>query len=268
MTNRLFLWMLLLAAPLAAQDTTTAKVKAEVTGIHVNKAPYQGDQDLAPNMEPAPGTKLSVLLTVPNGGIIRMDEHKSKLTKFSDDKGTNLLAAKAAKESFFNSPIGSFPKITKDQKGCLVELQAMTTPAAGARTLEVEASVSLAVGSDQETVKQEKVEAKKDGAFKAGGIEFKITEAGKNTFGDDPMKIGLESKEGLKIAKIRFLDAGGKEIESRLGSRGSMSFGGDATYSWEYTLKQMATTVTVEVTLWKKVTIVDVPVKLSVSLGF
>ena len=262
-----FLAFMVLALPLRAQETTAAQVKVEVVGLHVNKAPYKDDKELAPNMEPAPGTKVNVLVSVGAGGIIKLDDHKSKLSKFSDDKGADLLAAKPPKESFFNSPIGSFPKITKDQKACLVELQAMACPSAGSKSLDIEATLSLAVGDEQEVVKHEKVQAKKDATFKAGGIDFKITDAGKNTFGDDPMKISLESKDGLKVAKIRFLDGAGKEIDSHQGSSGSMSFGGMTSYSWDYTLKQMAASVTIEVTLWKKVSVVDVPVNLTVSLG-
>ncbi len=250
-----------------AQDTTAARSKVEVVGLTVNKAPYQGDKDLRPNMDPAPGTKVVVLVAVDEGGIIKLDERKSRLTKFSDDKGTDLLAAKPDKDSFSSGPIGSFPKYSRDRKGCVVDLQAHASPAPGAKSLLVEGTLAFSVGKDQEGIKQEKVDAKKDTVFKAGAASFRITEAGKNDFGDDPMKIALESKDGLKIAKIRFLDAAGKEIESRLGSHGSMSFGGDATYSWDYTLKQMQTTVTVEVTLWKKVELIQVPVKLNVSLG-
>jgi len=148
-----------------------------------------------------------------------------------------------------------------------VELQAHACPAPGAKSLQIEGSLTLSIGKDQDVVTQEKVEARKDVTFKAGSAAFKITEAGKNDFGDDPMKISLESKDGLKIAAIRFLDPAGKEIESRLGSRGSMSFGGDATYSWDYTLKRSVPSLTVEVTLWKKVETVQVPLKLNVSLG-
>lgn len=260
--------LLLLALPARAQETKApSPVKVEAVGLHVNKAPHQGDPELAPNMEPAPGTEIAVLLALAEGGIIKLDERKSKVSKIADDKGTNLLAAKPPKESFFSGPLSSFPKFTKDRKACIVEFQAHACPAAGSKEVQVEATIVLSVGQGQEVVKQEKVEAKKGAGFKAGAASFKITEAGKNDFGDDPMKLSLESKDGLKVAKMRFLDAAGKEIESRLGSHGSMSFGADATYSWDYTLKQMVPGMTVEVTLWKKVESIEVPVKLTVSLG-
>jgi len=263
------LFLLVFGSPLCGQDTASGTPgKVEIVGLHINKAPFGGDKDLASNMEPAPGTKLGVLVALGDGGIIRLDEDKSKITKFADDKGTDLLAAKPAKDSFFGRTIGSFPKITKDQKACLVDVQAHACPAAGAKTLQLEGMLSFSVGKDQEVLKQEKVELKKGGLIKLGSASFEIKEAGKNDFGDDPLKVSLESKDGLRVARVRFLDASGKEIESRLGSRGSFGFGGGNTiYSWDYTLKQAVSAATVEVTLWKKVTAVDVPFKLTVSLG-
>ena len=261
--------LILLALALSAltQETTTARTKVEAVGLSVHKAPYQGDKELGPGMNPAPGIAVSVLVAVEEGGIIKLDERKSRISKFADDKGSDLLAAQPAKDSFSAGPIGAFPKYSKDRKAFVVELQAHACPVPGAKSLQIEGSLALTLGKDQEVVKQEKVEARKDVTFKAGSASFKITQAGKNDFGDDPMRISLESKDGLKIAAIRFLDPAGKEIESHLGSRGSMSFGGDATYSWDYTLKQMVPNVTVEVTLWKKVETLQVPLKLSVSLG-
>ena len=268
MTLRLFAPLFILAAAAPPQETAGGgKIKVEAVGLHINKAPYLGDKDFARPMEPTPGTLVSVLVVLDEGGIIRLDSNKSKLAKFADDKGTDLLAAKPAGDSFNSGPIGAFPKISKDQKAILVDLQAAAAPAAGAKSLTLEGSLSFTVGKDQEAVKQEKVAARKDASFKVGGLEFKIKEAGKNEFGDDPMRISLESKDGLKVAKIRFFDSAGTEIESRLDSHGVMSMGDEATHSWDFALKKLVQTVTVEVAVWKKVTVVDVPLKLGVSAG-
>ena len=79
LSSRLAAALLLLALPARGQETKVAPpVKVEAVALHINKAPPQGDPDLAPNMEPAPGTKIAVLVAVAEGGIIKLDERSRR----------------------------------------------------------------------------------------------------------------------------------------------------------------------------------------------
>jgi hypothetical protein len=247
------------------------KAKVEVVGLHVNKAPYKEDKELVTSMEPAPGIRLDLLVTIDEPGIIKLDEKKCKISRFADEKGTDLLGKKGgAKDdaSMDSGPIGPFPKVSKDLKACLVSVEVKAAPAAGAKTLLLEGGLALVVGKGQEVAKQEKVELKKGAALKVGSIGLQIEAAGKPDFGDAAMQVTLSSKDGAKVARLRFLDSGGKEIESKPGGSNSMSSGGETTYSWSYDFTQELKVITVEATLWKQVVTVDVPVKLSLSVGF
>jgi len=82
------------------------------------------------------------------------------------------------------------------------------------------------------------------------------------------MQLTVSTKEGSKVAHMRFLDAAGKEIDAKPAGSSSMSFGDDTSYSWNYDFKQEVKVATIEVSLWKGVVSLDVPVKASVSVGF
>ena len=247
-----------------------AKPKAEVVGIHITKAPYKEDKELSVGMGSGPGVRLDVLVTSDEGGIIKLDDKKSKITKLADDKGTDLLKKPAGNDDSFGGfgPIGPFAKVSKDSKACLLNVDGKTVPAAGAKSLLLEGTLVLTVAKGKETLKQEKVELRKGADFKLGGVGFKIDSVGKPDFGDAAMQLSLSTKEGSKVAQVRFLDAAGKEIDAKSAGSSSMSFGDDTSYSWNYDFKQEVKVATIEVSLWKQVVNLDVPVKVSVSVGF
>jgi hypothetical protein len=264
MKTQAMLGMLLLA--LAPQGP---KAKAEVVGIHVTKTPYKEDKDLWVGSGSGSGVRLDVIVTSDEGGIIKLDDKKSKITKFADDKGTDLLKKPAGSDDGFSGfgPIGPFAKVSKDAKACLLNVDGKSVPASGARTLQLEGTFVLIVGKGKEVAK-ENVELRKGATFKLGGVAFKIDAVGKPDFGDAAMQLTLSTKEGSKVAQVRFLDAGGKEIDAKPAGSSAMSFGDDTSYSWNYDFKQEVKAAAIEVTLWKGVANLDVPVKVSVSVGF
>jgi hypothetical protein len=246
-----------------------AKTKAEVVGIHVTKTPYKEDKDLWVGSGSGAGVRIDLIVTSDEGGIIRLDDKKSKITRLADDKGTDLLKKPAGSEEGFSGfgPIGPFAKVSKDAKACLLNVDGKSVPAAGARSIQLEGTIVLTVGKGKETAK-ENVEFRKGAAFKTGGVAFKIDSVGKPDFGDAAMQLTLSTKEGSKVAHVRFLDAGGKEIDAKPAGSSSMSFGDDTSYSWNYDFKQEVKAAAIEVTLWKGVANLDVPLKVSVSVGF
>jgi hypothetical protein len=256
---------LLIVLCLASQ---TAKV--EVLNLSITKPPY--DKEMAFGSDQA---QLSLTLQVTGAeGLIEFDAARSKLTVFRDDKGTDFLTAKAPRERSFgrSGPFGPFPKISADRKAALFDLRSGTLPAAGARTIEAEGVAVFSAGNGQETVRAEKIAFKKGDSFKAGSMDFKIDAAGKSEFGGDGFQVSLSTKDGLKLDKVRFLDAAGKEIEARPAGRSRMGgslFGkSEITYAWSWSFKQDPGPVTVEAVLWKEVAAAEFPLKISVGVGF
>jgi hypothetical protein len=259
---------ILLPAPLSSAQAE-GKGKAEVVSLSVSKSSAKDDKDLVPNY--GLPVRIGILATLPESGIVRLEEKKSKVTKFSDDKGTDLLQKKAkSKDDFFGDPgpIGAFPKVGKDLKTCYLEIQSQTVPASGAKSLTLEGTLLFMTGKGQDVDKQEIKEPKRGATFKIGTASFRIDDVGKPKFGDAPFQVILSSKEGARVVKVRFLDADGKEIESSSPGSGTSSFGdSEPTYSWTYDLKREVKSFTVEATLWKQVATVEVPLKLTVTLG-
>jgi hypothetical protein len=245
------------------------KGKVEVVGVHITKTAYKEDKDLWVGSGSGPGVRLDVVATSDEGGIIKLDDKKSKITKFADDKGTDLLKKPAGSDDGFSGfgPIGPFAKVSKDTKACLLSVDGKSVPAAGAKSIQLEGTIVLIVGKGKEVAK-ENVELRKGVGFKAGGVAFKIDSVGKPDFGDAAMQLQLSTKEGSKVAQVRFLDSTGKEIDAKPAGSSSMSFGDDTSYSWNYDFKQEVKAAAIEVTLWKGVANLDIPVKASISVGF
>jgi hypothetical protein len=254
---------------LFALATPQGKGRVEVVGVHITKTPYKEDKDLWVGTGSGSGVRLDVLATSDEGGIIKLDDKKSKISKLADDKGTDLLKKPAGSDDGFSGfgPIGPFAKVSKDGKACLLSVDGKSVPVAGAKSIQLEGTIVLIVGKGKEAAK-ENVELRKGATFKAGGIGFKIDAAGKPDFGDAAMQIQLSTKDGSKVASVRFLDAGGKEIEAKPAGSSAMTFGDDTSTSWNYDFKQEIKAATIEVTLWKGVAGLEIPVKAAISVGF
>lgn len=263
------MWTILAILAVVPQSQPAPKVKVEPVAIQVVRGLGQDAEELMGFMREE-GTKISLRVVSEEAGILSVDSQKSKVTKMADDKGTDLLAVKPKKEKFGgSSPIGSFPKFSKDGKSCVLDLEAAGLPAKGSKSVLIEGSLSLTLAQGQDTSKQAAVKLEKGTKFKAGDLEFEVQKTEKDGFDEQrPHVVTLGAgKGGQRLAKLRFLDAAGKEIESQSGGTMRMSgFGGDS-WSWDYRLKAELKACTIEVTLWKTVTQAEVPLKLEVSLG-
>jgi len=252
------------------QTQSGSKVSVEPAAIVVVRDVGLGENEVGPFNQNEPGTKVALLFKSADSGILNLVEDESKIT-MKDDKGTDLLAAKPKKEGGFSrSGIWPFPKFTADRKGCIVEIAAHGVPAKGAKSVAVEGTLMLTLAQGQETLKAADVKLQKGTKFKACELEFQVEGVEKSGFDENfPVEVSIGGgKGGRKLAKLRFLDVAGKEIESKPGGTSRMSGFGSESWTWGYRLKSEVQACTVEVTLWKQVTDVPVPVKLTLSLGF
>lgn len=254
------------AATLEARTGQSAGgFKVEVKGVKVQGPAYAGDEQLYAFNQNTPGTDVALLVLSPKPGLLKPDTKKCRITKFTDDRGTDLLKKAASKGGFSRDPgFWPFPKVSSDGKACLLELKSPQVPKKGAKSLRLEGELEMRIGQGKVTQKQARVAFRKGASFKVGSASFQIGEVGKPGFGDAEQEIQLKMPADVdKIIKIRFLDASGTELESK--RSGSMSFGNQTT--WTYELKKAAKSCTVEVTSWKQLSTVTVPMRLTISLG-
>ena len=232
--------------------------EARLVGVLITKPAYAPQKSLRA-FNQFPGTQLSVLVTVADGGLVALKEEKSKVIAFSDDRGTDLLKAKP---HFGRSFFGSFTKITEDKKACLFSVGSKLIPAAGARMLLLEARLVFHRAKGQGVHKQVGVKAKKGSRINAGPVSIEIEKV-RTREGKNPLQITLKIK-GDAFESIRFLDSNGKEISSR---RSHWQQRSDA-FHVAYDLKQKVEQFTAEVVLWKNLQEVVVPVRLRAGVGF
>ena len=211
------------------------------------------------------GTNVSLYVSMPGKTIIELDRNASKLTKFTDNKGTVLAKPGSAKG--FESWLGSFPHIAKDGHSCTPSVGSKKLPAAGASALSIDATLAFICGDQPETAQWD-VSLTKGTPIKLGTVAAKIRKVGKPSYGKMKSSVTFSSSQSFgSIRKLVFLDSAGKEIKSRGSGNGSSTFGSKKTYSRTYDLAKKVDKVTIKIDYWGKIETVTVPVKLNVQMG-
>ena len=257
-------------AQTAAKMPTAApkEITVEVRGLNVIGEGYGKDENgmaelNVPNGQS--GTALTLLIMSPSGGLIAFDKDASKLSAFADNKGTSLLE----KRRFGQSGFGGFPKISKDGKACMLEIQGGALPSKDATGLVASGTLVFKTGTTKKEYTQKDVPLTIGSKITVGAMSFEITKIGKPDWGDEPLEIELKTKQDIStMAGIKFLDAAGKEIESDLSSWGNMGFGGMMTYKRSYKLGKMVNKATIVVSVWTDMKTQTVPLNVNTSIGF
>jgi hypothetical protein len=258
----LLLTGLVLPAPAVAAEPAAAPA-VRVVGLRVSEEVKLGER-AEHAISGMTATGVSLLVEVKDASLVQILPDQCAVKKFADDKGTDLLAAKPK----FGGFVGTFPKYSPDRKSCLVEVQSDALPARGAKTLTLEGTLAFSAAQGVETVKAGSVKLAKGTTFKAGDLAFTVEATGKPQWGDDPLEVTLQIAAAVDpVSKIRFLDASGQEIPAmRTGSMSMRGFGA-GTISWTYAFKKASDAAVVEVTLWKGLREMGVPVKLEFGVG-
>ncbi len=247
----------------AAEQEITVKV----AGVRVAGKGYGEGYEMRP-LNWAEGTTVSVLIVRAGGGIVAFDKDKSKITRMTDDKGTDLLAS-TEKKFFMGTPgFGSFPKTSKDTKAILIEVVGDTTPGADAKVIEIEGTVVLAVGTKTKTAENKDIDLSAKAKIEAGPVDLKISEVGKPQWGDEPLSVAFEIKGNPSaIKELKFFDGEGNEIKSYIGMPISPGFGEKKTVKQEYWLEKKVSKATIKVTYWVDLRDVEVALKIKTGVG-
>lgn len=270
MTPRMFLvaGRVLLLALLPVRvfaDDATNQWKVQVVGVMV-VAPAGGKDHRSYCWKP--GVTVSASLSPAAGKIVKLNQEESKIDSFTDDKGTDLLAAPSSNDPF-NKPGISFLSLSTDggDSSVIIDLKASGQPAKGATVLNISGKVNAQVAGSTKQFTVENVEIKTNAQFSLGDLAITISHAGlsKGPFSKtDEFSVTFSSPQNLEsIAKLEFYDAQGIKLEAQKRSWG----GGFLGYMVEYVFKKSADHARIVATCWQDLKTVDVPVSVKTGVG-
>jgi hypothetical protein len=258
--------VLLLNFRLFADDASRWKIQATGLRIVVSKMSTKEDQE--EDFFQPPGVTVGVRITPVSGKIVDIDPFESKVSSFSDDKGTDLLAAKVD-DSVGKQGLGF---INNKNSFATTEIQAYGLPVKGATTLNISGkfAAKIALGTEQFTV--ENVNITTNTSFSCRNLRIKIAETG---FEKAPISnekefyVTFSSTNDLAvISKLEFFDAQRNKIESRKSRWGVVEIDGNKTYSVQFAFKKSVDHARIEATCWTDLKAVEVPFFIETDLGF
>ncbi len=228
---------------------------------------------------PPAGTSLTLLVEDPERLIHAVESSECRITRFRDDRGTDLLGAGDDPPEFrapgFPGPQPSEgPFVTRVDSGghwATVTIHSPRLPASTATKITLEANLVVKYSSGERTVEQKNVDLKMD-KITASPVPLVIARQ------QDPnmmiQRMGgaqngtqvilFYQGDLLGIRKIAFIDADGNEIQAMNSGGGS---NGSLNQSY-YRLARKVDTCTVRVTVPEKIETVTVAISLTAGVGF
>lgn len=251
----------LVVLALASLSFSAIADPVEVAGFQIVRKAYGSGENsqLVPFNTFKPGVEIALGIGVKEGGIISIDEDASVLSKFTDDKGTDLIVKEFGRKGF-----GSFPKQTDDGKNGLLSLTTSKLPVENATKVMASGKIALTTATTKKTERTKALALKQGGKFVLGTINFKINKV--ETSGDDT-DVELETTDDLSaLAEVRFVGPGNAKLETDRRGSGSMSFAGKKTSTINYSIKKSPASVIVEADVWQDAKKVELPFDVSIAL--
>ena len=250
--------------PLRANDVSQWNFK--VAGLRIVAPVADGKPDARGAFFASPGVTVSVIVQPPAGKIVEINQFDSKLTGFTDDKGTDLLATKS--EDPFNKPGFGMIHVNDDGGSAKLEIQAAGLPAKGATRVDISGKLVAQVATGTKQFTADNVDFTTNTMFKLGDLPVKITGMDTNhnswTAKDYKYSVTFSSPvDVVRVASLELFDAQGNKIECRKSSWG----GGFLGYMMQYDLKQNVDHAKIVATCWQDLKTVAVPVTLKTGLG-
>ena len=237
----------------------------EAMGVRIVADEYGTDSDALRPFNWLKGSSLACLLILPEGGIIQFDVRRSKIKKFQDNMGTNLLN----EDTSWRPVFGPLYEISADGKAILFDLDSQNLPKKGATSIKASGVLAIKVATATKTVKHDNVALKVGTKFKVGNITFTVSELGKPSWGDAALQVELSThQDPTAIASIQFFRSDGTVIESRHTGSGSMvGMDNDARYEEAFALSKRVEQVAIVVTYWVDIKELNIPFSIEATLG-
>src|SRR5690242_374607 len=143
-----------------------AEWNMKVAGIRVVAPVAGGKENSRGAFFSPPGVTVSVIVQPPAGKIVSINQFDSKLETFTDDRGTDLLAAKS--DDPFNKPGIEMINVNKDGAAASMDFQAAGLPAKGAAALNLSGKLVVQTAGSTKQFTVENVEIKTNAQFSLG----------------------------------------------------------------------------------------------------
>ncbi len=214
-----------------------------------------------------PGTQAFFLLRASGGDIISLDKQATRLIAFADDTRTSLMPAGKSPD------MDSYMWLERnDISGpvCMLSVyNSSKTPAKAARSIVIKADLIITCGRDMKTVRHIIDGTPIGKMLPAGKLQLKIVEGNTGVLASEqPFRLASKSKL-IEVREVRFFDANGGKLTSRLASLGKKTTWQDDAppaieYVLTYALRKKAQIAAVEIDYYMKID--SVPVKLDVTV--
>jgi hypothetical protein len=190
--------------------------------------------------------------------IVSIDRKGSKLSSLTDDQGTKMKGR-----------IGHFPDIAKNGSGAFVDVEGETYISSKAQRLILKGTIHVALASKTNAKRSKVVPARKGSKLiLADDLVFEVENAGKDDFREGRFGITLKIDRDIPmVAKVRFFDGDGKQIDAKSEGSGRMGFGRRVTVTRDFSLERSAKEISIEVDLWADLKEVDVSFDLTIGVG-
>lgn len=244
-----------------------AEAKGEVVALWVGKKDPASKWERSYVLGRRPGTSVFVRIAKTDKRIIGIDEKACKLTRFADDKGTDLGGGAKSPRGPGAGWLGG-KEIGPDPKTCLIEIRSPKTPAPGAGRLEIEATISLRCGGGAKTAEAKDVALAKGAEIAAGPAGMKISRVTKARGAEAAVEVTVERSTTFEAVKsLSFAGASGKVIKHRKIDSAKSGRAGKYTYTRTYLLYGAPEAVSVKVEYYDKLEKLSVPLDLKTGVG-
>ena len=227
---------------------------------------------------PQEGTTLLLLIDDPQQWILSLETSDSKITKFRDDRDTDLTLRKEAEKGDvrFNpqpGPVNCTLSGEVDPAGhrATITVHSPNFPAGGANRLSLEADLVMKFGHGEKTVEQKNVNLKLDTiTVGPSPLVVMMQEAsdgmGQGQIQNTGMQIILFHQGPLQreIRKVAFIDPDGAEIQSRSSGTGQSG----SVHQAHYSLTRKVETCSVRLTVPAKIETVTLSFAIDTGVGF
>jgi hypothetical protein len=263
-------------------------VRVQVLGLSVSRParkPETGGDGAEMSMFGAngmPGTQLTLLLTTKRQ-IVEVERKTSRVTSFTDDKGTNLAASDRP-----GAENGFLDRVRPDGHAAILELHSDTLPAAGASKLIAAAEITLRFGEGEKSIEPTEIDLNVGGRFRLGRTEVTVKKdsnaaggfslgfplgplgppANEKNGGGNKTAVTLSAKASLSMLKsLTFLALDGTEITSHESGRSRSTFPGNEQHEATYFLDRDVTKVKLKAVQFEKLVSIKVPVAVEAGIG-
>jgi hypothetical protein len=203
-------------------------------------------------------TRLALELERADGGVLGIDDDRSQLTRFEDDRGTNLAKA--------DDPFGPFemlPRISADGRHVVFVIPSPLLPDPGATRISAAGVLGLRVATRKETFTSSSIALTEGASLTLAGFDFRVESAGKSEWSEG-QALTLSSRRDLSsIARYALVLDDGAEVELRP----SMSMSGMGTWQQTLELGGEVPRAALSIEVWQDLATDEVPFEVETGIG-